>query len=293
MHLLKRGVGMSTEMNGVEVAKAMKEELTKRVDALKEKGTTPRLAIVRVGARPDDISYERGAVKRMDLVGIDCTVYEFPEDVSQKVFEDEFKKVNDDPSIHGILLFRPLPAHLDEEPIKEMIHPMKDVDCMSSVNFAKVFCGDETGHAPCTAEAVMEMLACYNIDLKGKKVTIVGRSMVVGKPLAMLMLQKNATVTIAHSRTADLPEACRQAEVLVAAVGRARMITADMVGENAIVADVGINVDDEGKLCGDVDYDNVKEKASYISPVPKGVGSVTTSVLAKHVIKSAEYFNAK
>ena len=283
---------MYIEMNGVEVAKAMKEELIKRVDALKEKGTNPHLAIVRVGARPEDISYERGAVKRMELTGIGCTVYEFPEDISQGIFEEEFQKINNNPAIHGILLFRPLPEHLKEEPIKEMIHPMKDVDCMSSVNFAKVFCGDETGHAPCTAEAVMEMLGCYNVDLQGKKVTIVGRSMVVGKPLAMLLLQKNATVTIAHSRTRNLSETCHQAEVLVAAVGRARMITADMVGENAVVADVGINVDEEGKLCGDVDYEQVKEKASYISPVPRGVGSVTTSVLAKHVIKSAEYFSS-
>ena len=281
---------MYIEMSGIEVAKAMKEGLVKRVDALKEKGVTPHLAIIRVGERPEDISYERGAVKRMDLTGIACTVYEFSEDISQETFEEKFKKINDNPEIHGILLLRPLPKHLDEEPIKEMIHPMKDVDCMSSVNFAKVFCGDETGHAPCTAEAVMEMLACYHVDLQGKKVTIVGRSMVVGKPLAMLMLQKNATVTIAHSRTKNLSETCRQAEVLVAAVGRARMITQDMVAENGIVADVGINVDEEGKLCGDVDYEQVKEKASYISPVPKGVGSVTTSVLAKHVIKSAEYF---
>ena len=281
---------MYIEMNGIEVAKAMKEGLVKRVDVLKEKGVNPHLSIVRVGERPEDISYERGAIKRMELTGIGCSVYEFPEDISQETFEEEFRKINDNPVIHGILLFRPLPGHLNEEPIKEMIHPMKDVDCMSSVNYAKVFCGDETGHAPCTAEAVMEMLACYNVDLQGKKVTIVGRSMVVGKPLAMLMLQKNATVTIAHSRTKNLSETCRQTEVLVAAVGKARMITKDMVSENVIVADVGINVDKEGKLCGDVDYEQVKEKASYISPVPKGVGSVTTSVLAKHVIKSAEYF---
>lgn len=284
---------MSIEMNGVEVAKAMKEDLIKQVEALKAKGVNPCLAIVRVGARPDDLSYERGAVKRMELTGIGCKVFELPEDISQEEFEAEFKKVNDDADIHGILLFRPLPKHLDEEPVKAMINPLKDVDCMSSVNFAKVFCGDETGYAPCTPEAVMEMLAYNNIDLKGKRVTIVGRSMVVGKPLSMLMLQKHATVTIAHSRTANLVETCRNAEVLVAAVGRARMITEDMVGEGAVVVDVGINVDEEGKLCGDVDYDKAALKASYISPVPRGVGSVTTSVLAKHVIRGAEYQSKK
>jgi methylenetetrahydrofolate dehydrogenase (NADP+)/methenyltetrahydrofolate cyclohydrolase len=282
---------MSIVMNGIDVAKAMKEDLIKRVEALKENNVNPCLAIVRVGDRPDDLSYERGALKRMELVGIDSKVIELPEDINQDAFEEAFKLVNDDPDVHGILLFRPLPKHLDEEPVKTMINPVKDVDCMSSVNFAKVFCGDDTGYAPCTPEAVMEMLAYNQIDLKGKRVVIVGRSMVVGKPLAMLMLQKHATVTIAHSRTADLAATCREAEVLVAAVGRPRMITEDMVGGQAVVVDVGINVDEEGKLCGDVDFEHVEAKASYISPVPRGVGSVTTSVLAKHVVRAAEYLH--
>ncbi len=282
---------MSIVMNGIDVAKAMKEDLIKRVEALKENNVNPCLAIVRVGARPDDLSYERGALKRMELVGIESKVIELPEDINQDAFEEAFKSVNDDPDVHGILLFRPLPKHLDEEPVKGIINPVKDVDCMSSVNFAKVFCGDDTGYAPCTPEAVMEMLAYNQIDLKGKRVVIVGRSMVVGKPLAMLMLQKHATVTIAHSRTADLAATCREAEVLVAAVGRPRMITEDMVGEQAVVVDVGINVDEEGKLCGDVDFEHVEAKASYISPVPRGVGSVTTSVLAKHVVRAAEYLH--
>ena len=172
-----------------------------------------------------------------------------------------------------------------------MINPIKDVDCMSLINFGKIFCGDETGYAPCTAEAVMEMLAYNRIDLKGKKVTIVGRSMVVGKPLAVLMLQNHATVTVTHSYTSDLIETCRNADILVAAVGKARMITDQMVGEDAIVIDVGINVDEEGNICGDVEIEKVQEKAAYISPVPRGVGSVTTSVLAKHVIRAAEYLN--
>lgn len=278
-------------MKGADVAKAMKEDLIKEVGELKEKGVFPCLAIVRVGARPDDLAYERGAMKRMESTGIGCQVFELPEDISQEAFEEEFRKVNDDPQIHGILLFRPLPKHLDEEPVKAMINPWKDVDCMSLVNIAKVFSGDETGFAPCTPEAVMEMLDYYKIDLAGKKVTVVGRSMVVGKPLSMLLLKKNATITVCHTRTADLSGTCRDAEILVAAAGKAKMVTEDMVGEGAVVVDVGINVDEEGKMCGDVDYDNVEAKASYISPVPRGVGSVTSSVLAKHVVKGAKYQN--
>lgn len=282
---------MSTVMKGVEVAKAMKENLIKEVDALKEAGVNPNLTIIRVGARPDDLAYERGALKRMDMVGIDCKVVELPEDISQKELEAEFEKVNKDAEVHGILLFRPLPKHLDEEPLKAMINPLKDVDCMSPVNIAKVFSGDESGFAPCTAEAVVEMLKHFQVPLEGKNVTIVGRSMVVGKPLSMLLLGENATVTVCHTRTQNLAEKCRQADILVAAAGKASMITEDMVSEGTVVADVGINVNAEGKLCGDVDYEVVENKVAAISPVPGGVGSITTSVLAKHVIRSARYLN--
>lgn len=280
---------MAIEMLGAEVAKAMKERIISRGDRLKQEGIIPCLTIIRIGERPDDLSYERGAKKRMELTGIECRVKELPEDISQEEFEGEFRKVNADETVHGILLFRPLPAHLDEKPVRKMINPYKDVDCMSDVNLAKVFAGDQSGFAPCTAEAVMEMLEHYGIDVCGKKVTVVGRSMVVGRPLAMLMLQKNATVTVCHTRTAELAETCRNADILVAAAGRAKMITSDMIGEGAIVADVGINADAKGKMCGDVDYEGALEKASFISPVPRGVGSVTTSVLALHVIKAAEY----
>lgn len=259
---------------------------------MEKKDLVPNLTIIRVGAREDDLAYERGAKKRMELTGIDCKVVELAEDISQEELEEKFGQINADPKVHGILLFRPLPKHLNEDPLRMMINPYKDVDGMSPVNMAKVFSGDTSGHAPCTAEAVMEMLDYYQIDLTGKKVAIVGRSMVVGRPLAMLMLKKNATVTICHTRTKDLPGTLREAEVLVAAAGKARMITGDMVGEGAIVADVGINVDQNGNLCGDVDYEAAEKKAAYISPVPRGVGSVTTSVLAKHVLKSVELLNS-
>lgn len=279
---------MGVLMKGINVANAMKEELIKEAELLKKEGTVPCLSIIRAGNREDDLSYERGAKKRMEAVGIECRVQELPESITQKEFEEVFRKVNDDPSVHGILMFRPLPKHLDEEPVRNMIHPVKDVDCMSDVNVAKVFAGDETGYAPCTAEAVMKMLKFYGIDLKGKNTVVIGRSMVVGKPLSMMLLKEHATVTICHTRTVDLPEICKNADILVAAAGKAKMITADMVGEGAVVADVGINVDEEGNLCGDVDFEWAEKKASYISPVPRGVGSITTSVLAEHVIRAAK-----
>lgn len=283
---------MSIEMRGSDVAKAMKEELIREVDALKAEGIQPCLAIVRAGARPDDLAYERGARKRMELVGIECKVVELPESISQKELEQEFSDVNEDPGVHGILLLQPLPDNLDAGSLKAMIDPMKDVDGMSPENVAKVFAGDEDGFAPCTAEAVMEMLHHYGIGLKGQKAAVIGRSMVVGRPLSMLLMKEHATVTICHTRTADLKEECKGADILIAAAGKAGMITEEMAGEGAVVVDVGINVNEEGKLCGDVDYDAVMKKASYISPVPGGVGSVTSSVLAKHVVRSAAFFNA-
>lgn len=282
---------MSIVMKGMEVAGAMKIKLQKQVLELKEKGVNPHLAIVRVGARPDDLAYERGARKRMDTIGIASTVFEFPADIKQETFEGEFRRINDDKDIHGILLFRPLPKHLNEEPLKEIINPLKDIDCMGPINIAKVFSGDESGFAPCTPEAVVEMLDYYNIDVTGKKVVLLGRSMVVGKPLSILILKKNATVTICHTKTRDLEKVCREADIIIAAAGKAKMVNEFMVGEGAIVVDVGINVDEEGNLCGDVDYERVEGKSSYITPVPGGVGSVTSSVLAKHVILAAKYLN--
>lgn len=279
---------MSTVMMGTEISKSMKERLISEVHQLKTLGISPCLAIMRVGEKEEDLSYERSAKKRMEMLGIECRVIELSEGISQKELEAEFSKVNEDASVHGILLFRPLPVHLDEEPLREIIKPDKDVDCMSPINIAKVFAGDESGHAPCTAEAVMELLDYYDVPLEGKNVVIVGRSMIVGKPLSMLLLKRNATVTICHTKTVQLKQICREADILVAAAGKARMITSDMVGEGAVIADVGINMDEEGNLCGDVDYDAVEKKASYISPVPRGVGSVTTSVLAKQVVKAVK-----
>ena len=279
---------MSIIMKGSEVVAAMKEEILGEAGKLAARGILPQLGIVRVGARPDDLAYERGAVKRMEAVGIRCKVTELPESIGQAEFERAFAAVNSDPDTHGILLFRPLPKQLNEDTVRSMIDPKKDVDCMSPVNMAKVFAGDESGFAPCTAQAVMEVLAHFGIDLKGKRVTVVGRSMVVGKPLSMLLLKQNATVTICHTRTADLGTTCRNAEILIAAAGKAKMIPPECVAENAVVVDVGINVGSDGKLCGDVDFEAVEPKSSYITPVPGGVGTVTSSVLAKHVVQAAK-----
>ena len=278
---------MSTLMKGAEVSAGMKEVLLAEHTELKGKGVEPRLAIVRVGARGDDLAYERGALKRFEGLGIAAGVVELPEDISQADFDREFARVNDDPNVHGILLFRPLPKHLSDEGARRSIDPRKDVDGMSPISAAKIFAGEEDGFAPCTPGAVMEMLAHYGVEMKGKNVTIVGRSMVVGRPLAMLMLAAHATVTICHTRTVNMPEVCRRADVLVAAAGKAGMIGADCVTERSVVADVGINVGPDGKLCGDVDFAAVEPVVSMISPVPGGVGAVTTSVLAKNVLRAA------
>ena len=257
---VKRRENNEYSHDGNRRGEGMKEDLIRQTEELKSRGVEPTLCILRVGARPDDLSYERGAKKRMELVGIRCQVVELPEDISQAKLEETFREINQDPAIHGVLVFRPLPGHLSEEPLKALMDPRKDVDCMSPVNMAKVFAGDDSGYAPCTAEAVMEMLDHYGIDPEGKKVTVVGRSMVVGKPLAMLLLKRNATVTICHTRTEDLAATCRAAQILVAAAGKPKMITGDMVGEGAVVVDVGINVDEAGNLCGDVDLKRQKKK---------------------------------
>ena len=279
---------MAEILKGIEVANAMREGLIAKCDELKAKGVAPCLAIVRVGERPDDLAYERGVLKRFEGLGIKVRVEAFDEKISQGEFELEFGRVNEENDIHGILLFQPLPKNLDSEAVKKAINPRKDVDCMCEANMAKVFKGDDSGYVPCTPMAVMEILKHFEIPVSGKDVTIVGRSVVVGKPLSMLLLGENATVTICHSKTADLAEKCRRADILIAAAGVAKMIRADFIKPGAVVIDVGINIDDAGNLCGDVDFEKAENIASRITPVPGGVGSVTTSILASNTLKSAD-----
>ena len=272
-------------LKGLPVANAINEKLMEQVKSIE--GPLPHLAIIRVGERPDDCSYERGAVKKMDKVGVRCTTYTFDADIDNETFQAEFDKINENPDIDGILMLRPLPKQLDEKHIENKIDPRKDLDGISPLNLAKVYAGDESGYAPCTAEAVIEMLDYAGIDIKGKRVTVVGRSLVIGKPVSMLLMKRNATVTVCHTKTVDMEGTCRNAEILVAAAGAARMIKKDYVADGAVVIDVGINVDDEGNLCGDVDFDAISDIAAIATPVPGGVGSVTTSVLAKHLVKAA------
>ena len=270
---------------GADVVSAINHSLQQE---LASSSYIPRLAIIRVGERPDDISYERGAMKRMNTVGLRCDSYVFEESISHAKFVEEFQKINIDPDIDGILLLRPLPKHIDETVITALISPEKDVDGISPYNMAKIFSGDETGFAPCTAQAVIEILDYANIPLTGKRVTIIGRSLVVGKPLAMLCIKRNATVTICHTKTLHIEETCRQAEILIACAGQANMVNHSYIRDHAIVIDVGINIDRQNKLCGDVDLNSITPIASLATPVPGGVGTVTTSVLAKHVIQAAK-----
>lgn len=271
-------------LRGAEVSEKLKVQVQ---EGLSELGRIPRLAIVRVGERPDDISYEKGAVKKMDAFGLEVVKYTFPENISDREFKAAFREINENPDVDGILVLRPLPEQIVQEDIDRMIHPLKDLDGISPVNIAKVFSGDNTGFAPCTAEAVMDILRLNDIPVAGRRAVIVGRSMVVGRPLAMLFLQENATVTVCHTRTVDLPEICRSAQILVAAAGCAKMVDRTYVGEGAIVVDVGINVDENGHLCGDVDFEDIREQASMATPVPGGIGSVTTAVLAKRLVNAA------
>ena len=272
-------------LKGLPVANAINEKLMEQVKSIE--GPLPHLAIIRVGERPDDCSYERGAVKKMDKVGVRCTTYTFDADIDNETFQAEFDKINENPDIDGILMLRPLPKQLDEKQIENKIDPRKDLDGISPLNLAKVYAGDESGYAPCTAEAVIEMLDYAGIDIKGQRVTVVGRSLVIGKPVSMLLMKRNATVTVCHTKTVDMAGTCKNAEILVAAAGSARMIKKEYVADGAVVIDVGINVDDEGSLCGDVDFDAISDIAAAATPVPGGVGSVTTSVLAKHLVKAA------
>ena len=279
---------MAELLKGIEVVNGMKDGLSARVSALRQKGASPCLGIVRIGERPDDLSYERGAIKRCEGIGLECRVFSFPESISSEDFIREFKKINENGEVHGILVFRPMPKHIDEESVKALLDPEKDMDCMSPVNIAKVFAADATGYAPCTPRAVMELLKHFNIPLAGKKVTVVGRSMVVGKPLAMLLLKEHATVMICHTKTRELEAECKKAEILIAAAGVPKMLNASFVGKGATVIDVGINVDENGNLCGDVDFESAEPVAGKITPVPGGVGTVTTSVLAMHTIAACE-----
>lgn len=280
-------------IKGKPVADKISENLIKEVNGLSKEGIIPKLAIVRVGARPDDLAYERGALKRCQTIGIETEVIELEENITQEEYIKAVHKLNEDEKVNGILTFRPLPKHLNEDVIKYEIDPNKDIDCFNPINISKILENDKSGYPPCTPTAVVEILKYYDVDLSGANIVVLGRSMVVGKPVSMLLLNENATVTICHSRTKNLPEITSNADILVAAVGKANMVKEEYIKDGAILIDVGINVDDQGNLCGDVDTNNVLDKVSMITPVPGGVGSVTTSILASHVVKACKLQNNK
>lgn len=280
---------MAEILKGAPVAEKLNEETAGIVEELKEQGIDPCLAIVKVGDRAEDSSYEKGAVKRCMQVGISTLTVSCENDEAELIRTLDILSV--DSTVHGILLMRPLPKEMEEEEVLRHIAPEKDVDGCTEGSLAGVYAGRSLGFPPCTAEAAVEMLKYYRIPLEGKKVTILGRSLVVGRSAAMMVLKENATPTICHSKTADLPRECRQADIIISAIGRPEMITADYLGENQTVIDVGVNWNEKkGKLTGDVDFEGCLEKVSGISPVPGGVGAVTTAVLVHHVAKAAEAF---
>lgn len=281
----------STLYKGKPVADSLKEDLKKRIARLKEENYRPKLSIIRVGNNEDDLSYERGIRKNCQNLEIEVETLELPADVSQAELEKTLTEANEDEKTHGIMIFRPLPKHLDEEKIASLINPEKDVDSMNPENLSRLFLGKDGGFVPCTPQAVIDLLDFYDFDFEGANVVILGRSLVVGKPLAMLFLDKNSTVTICHSRTKNTKELTKNADLVVAALGRAKMVDDSYFSKDTIVVDVGINVDEEGKLCGDVDREKVEGKVKALTPVPGGIGSVTSTVLMDHIVSACE--NAK
>ena len=289
---------MAKRLLGKEVNEALVAKLLERTTALREKGVVPTLGIVRVGANPSDLSYEKGATTKGEQVGVDVKKFELPEDATKEEVLALIDQVNADDSIHGVLMFRPLPKHLknDQNEICNRLDPKKDVDCMTHLSNAGVFEDrKDLGYAPCTPAACMEILDHYGIDCKGKKACIIGRSLVVGKPAAMMLMSKNATITVCHTRTVDTAAIAREADIIISAAGVLKSLTKDFVRPGQVVIDVSMNWDAEkvtskgkGGMSGDAIFDEVEPIVDAITPVPGGVGAVTTSVLMKHVVEAAE-----
>ncbi len=277
---------MATELKGAPVAAAINERAQKNLEELTAQGILPTLAVLRVGEREDDIAYETGAIKRCEKVGVGVQRHTLAETVSQAELMEKIQRLNTDPAVHGVLILLPLPRHLDGEAARRALAPEKDVDGITFGSLAGVFSGNGEGFPPCTAQACIEILDHYGVDCTGKKAVIIGRSLVVGKPLSMMLLAKHATVTICHTRTKDMPAVTREAEILIAAAGRAEMVNADYLSPGQTLIDVGINFVD-GRMCGDVDYKTASPIVSALTPVPGGVGTVTTSVLVSHVVEAA------
>ena len=278
---------MAQLLLGRPVADAIKENLARRVAVLAEQGVTPRLAVIRLGEDPGDLAYERSILRNCEKLGCAAQSIALPPDISQEALIAKLEEVNADPSIHGCLLLRPLPQHMDSAKVCDALAPEKDLDGMGCRALGALFAGREDAFAPCTAQACLEMLKFYGIDPAGKRAAVVGRSLVIGRPAGQLLLQADATVTLCHSRTPDLPAVCREADILIVAVGRAGMIGREHTRPGQVILDVGVNSVD-GKLCGDVRTEEAAGIAAAVSPVPGGVGAVTPSVLMAHLVEAAE-----
>ena len=276
---------MAKLLLGKEVNASINEEIKAKVESLKAQNITPTLGIIRIGEREDDIAYERGATKRCETLGVAYEKFFLPADAEEEEVLKTIDQVNKSEKIHGVLLFRPLPKHLNEDKIVNALAVEKDVDGITDLSMAGVFMGKDMGYAPCSA--CMKVLDHYGIDCTGKKVVVIGRSLVVGKPAAMMLIKKNATVTVCHTRTVDMPSVVKEADIVVVAAGKAGVIDGSYLREGQIVIDVGINVNEEGKLCGDVNFEEAEKIVEAITPVPRGVGGVTTSILLEHVVDAA------
>ena len=279
---------MAELLKGKPVVDAMAQDIRARVEALAASGVTPTLAIVRVGERPDDLSYERTAMKRAAGLGISVKQYMLDAEASQADLEAALRDVNADGQVHGCLMFRPLPRSIDEKAMCDTLAAAKDVDGISTASLASVFTDGSDGFPPATAEACVKMLDHYQVPIEGKHVVVIGRSLVIGKPVAMMLLRRNATVTLCHSRTENLAEVCRAADIVICATGRARAYGREFFRAGQTVLNVGINFDAEGNLCGDVDFEEVEPVVAAITPVPGGIGTVTTSTTMEHVVAAAE-----
>ena len=279
---------MAQILKGAPVAAALSDDLIKRAEKLRASGVVPTLAILRVGERPDDISYATGAIQRGEKIGIQGKRFLVPASWARETLLNAISEINADDSIHGCLMFRPLPNKEDEAAACAMLSPEKDVDCMTSGSLSSVFTGKGAGYPPCTAQACIELLDYYGIELSGKRAVVIGRSLVIGKPVSMMLQARNATVTMCHTKTVDMPAVCRDSELVIAAAGKAGVVDVRFASPGQVIVDVGINIGEDGKLCGDVKFDDIEAIVSGITPVPAGVGAVTTAVLAKHIVEAAE-----
>jgi methylenetetrahydrofolate dehydrogenase (NADP+)/methenyltetrahydrofolate cyclohydrolase len=281
------------KLTGKPVVDNLRENIKERVSKLKVNGIVPKMLIIRIGSREDDVFYEKSILKNCSMLGIEGTVKELSADASMEELIDVIEDTNVNDEVHGIMLFRPLPKHMDQDKVSNIINPYKDVDCMSPLNMEKIFEGNSRGFAPCTPKAVVEMLKYYKIPMNGANIVVAGRSLVVGKPLSMLLLDENATVTMCHSKTKDMKSVTRKADVVIAAIGKAKFMNEDFFTEDSIVIDVGINEDGNGKICGDVDYDKTFGNVKALNPAAGGVGTITTTILLDQTVKACEMFAEK